>query len=343
MKKERPKKLVKDLRVPVFKTAGRLEKHFDQNFKNCLEAFKARKINFSVHENFNCKKIIWEQDGKMKKRIFTFAFTHKSIFAISGYLRRDINAKILDFEKVKLLNIFKTSQRYVYKEKNCLVGYQYDIKNAFTSFLRSMQLISPEVHKKLLEFKTNGMNINKILGMALLGDTAISEYKKGNRQPYSLEKSYTEEEQKERTKREARSVIFGFAYYLTTSTLSKLCERFNENAIARYIDSFIVNKKMDIDYLQAEILQAEMEIYSRTDLNFYKYYGIHISELFTPDNPEDNALEGLFNFHEQRIESVIYTYDEYKHRELNFYRETKDKLKLEKVTYRTNEEVNIFS
>jgi hypothetical protein len=329
MKKARKLTGIEGLRVPIFRHESIFSSSFSDSQK-LISMLREQKKTFEVRENFSVKTIIYGD----RRVNFPSQFTHKSVFAMANYLEKNIESKVIDMEKIKLLNSFKHPQRYIYKEKNCLTAYQYDIKNAYTTFLRSLPLIDRNVYDKLLEFKKNGKNISPITGMALLGTKYFHYYTEGKKNSTDLENDVI---------MKPLSPIFNLAYYLCMATMSKLCEMFTENVISRFADSFIVNKKMDIDFLREKVLLCEIEIIARINQNLKKYHNIFLSDLFVQGNPDEDVFSGLFGFHEQQIESVVYTYDEYKRRELTFHRESKDKMSIEKITYRTNDSPEMFA
>ncbi len=169
--------------------------------------------------------------------------------------------------------------------------------------------------------------------MALLGTTYLSSYTKGKKDAYEVGMG---------TRVKDMTPIFYLIKYLCDATVSKLCEKLGDTVIARYSDSFTVSRRYEKEFLIEKLIESEVEVFSRMSQNIFKYHGLHLHDLFTPADPDDEVMLGTFDLHEQQIDSLLYSYDGNGHRAVSFYRQSKDGRSVDRVTYRGNENKNIF-
>jgi hypothetical protein len=267
--------------------------------------------SFSVSEYFSgCKFKFNEQI------INTCGYTPNyylgAVSQIKSQVKKNINRELLPL----LLNYTQTEGYYIYREKNCLDAYQYDIKGAYLMFLS--QLLDGKLNTKLYKYKENKVDVNKIIGMSLLGSRLDVSFKNGQKDTAIC------------VINELRPLFFLLRYFTIETITIMLNDYYTQSRIARYIDSLILATKQAPEYLNELFVKSFEKCYERLDSRLVKYNQVHLSDIV-----QFNDFQAPLIWHEQYIESLIYSRSALTNcLDLTFYRRTKDGQSVDKVNYK---------
>lgn len=231
-----------------------------KNYSYTKKLLVSKKMNFQSTQGFSSAKL--EYSGR--KMNYAFELIPKFYFGTAQQLKSEVKKKIPDAEWTRIFKRLEVSQRQIYKGKiKHPVGYYIDLKNAYTNILRILGFVPDEVYKKLINYKLRGHNINRILGLAYLGNKAIEIYDGGN----LIE---------ERREGNVYTGVFYLAKYLVHKLMIGLYYHplFNNILYARFIDCVIVQDcEYSIDAILDIMRRAMVEIFFKElyFLNEYTY------------------------------------------------------------------------
>ena len=106
----------------------------ENNARNLKEYLKNSSLLYNVTENFSGCTI------KVDKKTYSFfeESTPPFIFGLASRIKKEVKEKITDLTILPELNKFLSiEQRAIYSRKSVLTAFQYDLANAYTTFLMS--------------------------------------------------------------------------------------------------------------------------------------------------------------------------------------------------------------
>lgn len=262
--------------------------------------------DFITKQGFSTAEIVYE--GKRLK----YKFERLPVYYLGyrakllSHAKKQFNG---DYDWVSIFTRLDVSQRQIYR--NSVLepfGYYIDLKNAYTTILHILGLITDEVFLKMLDLKDKGHNINRILGMTYLGKKSIIEWS-----GFSELNSYAEIN--------TATGIFYIARYFVHKLFIELYKKddFRKVMIARFIDCCIVTRKYSPEqyeermrYFFTEIFLLELKkineyVLKNTGFEFFKLYNLEIRDDFFK----------YFQFHCYPVQSIKYA-DEGNARKLTF-------------------------
>lgn len=238
---------------------------------------------YNISESFTGTTI------KIDKQKYSFfdESTPKFIFGLAAKVKKEVTSSIIDIEMLpEITNFLHVEQRAIYQKKNILTAYQYDLANAYTSML--MPFISMETYNKLLKLKSSGFNINKVLGMALLGCKFVNTFKGSVR--VDSKPIYN-----------ILTPVFKFLYYITCKTFQELCSMLKPIAVCRFVDSAMLTANIEVNELRELFLEALKKSLLYINEKFTKYLKKGIFDIF---NLNENKY--ILNFHKYMCSSITY-------------------------------------
>lgn len=277
----------KNLTIPTF-TSAFVDPYYMSNFKSLKTTLKNTGQNFESIEGFSTMKIRYEK--KLYK--FSSEYTHPVLFHISAKIKKSVKEKIECPENLRLLYNLTYEQRKLYRPKSSISGYQYDLKNAYTTVLLILGLIDFEIYGYLLQLKKQGININKILGMALLGESLATTYLKG-----------------QSSSSEARinkySNVFKFVAYVLNQAFSYINRGFFRLNICKYVDSVLFTDKADIAALRECFYDGFLHSLKLANKRL-SYESKSLGDIFDCNCFEWESAKPFIQFHEYYVTSIHY-------------------------------------
>lgn len=292
--------------------------NYEQNFDSLKNWLTLNKKEFIETKGFSNKSLRY--NGKTYK--FSYEYTHPVFFHVSKAIKTYLEHHLKGENYMLLLNLSE-KQRYLYKPKNILSGNQYDLQNAYTSTMYALRLLPEIEYKNMLLLKAKGININKILGFAMLGEKTVTHYVNGQiyERPEMITNPYF--------------AVFRLLYYIVCSGFSGLYEYYAASYVCRYVDSALLGSTVNIDELKENYCKSFLKTLEKIQ-KYLNYHNINFNSLFDFENTIEINLFNIFNFHIEPCKSITYDTNT---GIMQFYRQKENK-PLERVEYHFSNLIN---